>query len=442
MYQYPSYKKSGVRWIGDIPQHWRVIRLKYSDTVIMGQSPKSADYIYEQSGLPFLQGNADFTKLHPIPRVWCDTASKISHVNDVLVSVRAPIGAVNIADQDYGIGRGLCAIRGNESDFKLLFYIFNAIKEELHSIGTGSTYTAVSANDVKNLYIPNIPLLEQRSIIDFLNHKTSQIDTLIDKKKRQIELLQEQRMALINNSVTKGLNPEVPMKDSGVEWLGEIPIHWQPRIKLTMLAQDARNTIANGPFGSNLLVSELIDAGIPVIYIRDIRNGIYKRISASYVTQVKAQELDYYRVDSGDLLIAKVGDPPGTAAIYPDDEPAGIVTQDVVRIKVKREKANPNYLVFLINSHTGQAIIEQITIESTRSRFPLGDFKNIRIPLPPIAEQTKIVEYLTTNLLSQDIAINKLQDLLTFLLEYREVLISEAVTGRIDVRNGWTHNEQ
>jgi len=159
MKAYPVYKKSEIRWIGNIPNHWEVIRVKHSDIVIMGQSPNSNDYNLEDIGLPFLQGNADFTKLHPRPRVWCDTANKIAEKDDVLVSVRAPIGSVNIADQAYGIGRGLCAIRSNSTFSTLLFYFFIALNEELNSIGTGSTYTAISVDDVKNTHILKIPPL-------------------------------------------------------------------------------------------------------------------------------------------------------------------------------------------------------------------------------------------------------------------------------------------
>lgn len=161
--KYSEYKASGVEWLGDVPKHWSLKRLKYVDGVIMGQSPSSDDYNISEIGLPFLQGNADFTKLHPKPRIWCDVPNKISQKDDILLSVRAPVGAVNISDRRYGIGRGLCAIRAKSSFPKLLYYFTVSLKEELNSIATGSTYTAVSIDEVKNIIVPSIPTEEQRA---------------------------------------------------------------------------------------------------------------------------------------------------------------------------------------------------------------------------------------------------------------------------------------
>jgi len=227
MKPYLKYKDSGIEWIGEIPEHWEVTKLKYSDKVIMGQSPNSDDYNDTNEGLPFLQGNADFKTLFPKPKVWCETANKIAEKEDVLLSVRAPIGAANIADQSYGIGRGLCAIRSNKSLAKLLFYLALSLNDELNSIGTGSTYTAVSIDDIANVIIPIIPPIEQQSIATYIDRKTHLIDTLIEKKQKLIDILKEQRAAIINQAVTKGLNPDVKQKDSGIEWLGAIPEHWE-----------------------------------------------------------------------------------------------------------------------------------------------------------------------------------------------------------------------
>ncbi|KAA3598709.1 MAG: hypothetical protein DWQ06_11130 [Calditrichaeota bacterium] len=115
MKKYPNYKDSGVEWLGEIPEHWEAKKLKFSDLVIMGQSPDSKDYNTEKKGFPFLQGNADFQEVFPSPRIWCENVRKMANENDILLSVRAPIGAVNIANEIYGIGRGLSAIRSKNS---------------------------------------------------------------------------------------------------------------------------------------------------------------------------------------------------------------------------------------------------------------------------------------------------------------------------------------
>lgn len=180
--QYPAYKPSGIEWIGEIPDHWEVKKLKYHDDAIMGQSPSSDDYNYIGIGLPFIQGNAEFKELHPEPKLWCEAANKVAIADDILVSVRAPIGAVNIADQKIGIGRGLCAIRAKQHIYKFLYYHFVTLNEELNSIGTGSTYTAISAEEVKNVLLISPTISEQTAIANYLDKKTAQIDSLIEKK--------------------------------------------------------------------------------------------------------------------------------------------------------------------------------------------------------------------------------------------------------------------
>jgi type I restriction enzyme, S subunit len=158
-------------------------------------------------------------------------------------------------------------------------------------------------------------------------------------------------------------------------------------IPLSNAADATRGSFVNGPFGSDLLTNELQDEGVPVIYIRDIRNGEYLRVSRVSVSERKARELAVCAVQGGDVLLAKVGDPPGIAAVYPTGEPAGIVTQDVVRIRVAREVAVPEFLAAYLNSSIGKQKVAGITVEATRARFSLKDLKRVTIELPPVELQ-------------------------------------------------------
>jgi len=174
------------------------------------------------------------------------------------------------------------------------------------------------------------------------------------------------------------------------------------RVALEELATDERNSFVNGPFGSDLLTSELTDSGVPVIYIRDISSGRYERISSVFVTPAKAVELRFCNAKPGDVLVAKVGDPPGIAAIYPAAEPEGIVTQDVIRIRTNTEIVSAFYLQGFLNSRLAHQEMTKIMVEGTRLRFSLGHFKEISVPAPPLALQQKFaglverVEYLRT----------------------------------------------
>jgi type I restriction enzyme S subunit len=198
---YPEYKDSGVEWFCKIPEHWLSTRLKFESTVNMGQSPNSEDCNQDGYGLPFLQGNAEFGFRSPLPKQYCDIPRKVANMGDMLFSVRAPVGALNIADQKYGIGRGLCAITSNgmlNSDF--LWWLIPVIKSELNAVSTGSTFEAVSAEQVENVVFFRPLLVEQQQIANFLDHETAKIDTLIEKQQQLIQLLKEKRQAVISSS--------------------------------------------------------------------------------------------------------------------------------------------------------------------------------------------------------------------------------------------------
>jgi type I restriction enzyme S subunit len=161
------------------------------------------------------------------------------------------------------------------------------------------------------------------------------------------------------------------------------------RVALEELASDERNSFVNGPFGSDLLTSELTESGVPVVYIRDISSGRYERTRSVFVSPEKAADLEFCNAKPGDVLVAKVGDPPGIAAVYPEGEVEGIVTQDVIRIRPKTESVSAHYLQAFLNSRLARTETSKIMVEGTRLRFSLGQFKEILVPLPPLLLQKK-----------------------------------------------------
>ncbi len=156
---YSAYKPSDVPWLSDVPEHWEVRRLKEAATTIAGQAPPSGIVSEYLDYSPFLQGNAEFGRMHPSARLACETPPKWAKAGDILLSVRAPVGALNVADQDYGIGRGLCAVRTQPSLRGLFtYYILGVANQELLRLSTGSTYDAVTVGIVRELAIPLPPL--------------------------------------------------------------------------------------------------------------------------------------------------------------------------------------------------------------------------------------------------------------------------------------------
>ena len=424
MKPYPKYKESGIEWVGKVPEHWEVKKLKNTDEVIMGQSPSSEDYNHTYTGLPFLQGNAEFTNIHPIPKIWCGTANKIAIKGDVLLSVRAPVGAVNIADQIYAIGRGLCAIRANKSNKKYLYYIFISLNDELNSIGTGSTYTAISVDEVRNVILPCPPFSEQSNIDFYISRKTSQIDTLIEKKQKLIELLKEYRIAIINQAVTKGLNPDVPMKDSGIEWLGEVPEHWI----ITKLGYLCRN-ILDGPHFS----PSYLDEGILFLSARNIKVDRWSLDDAKYISLKDYQEFcKRITPEIGDILYTK-GGTTGIARVVDLEEPFQVWVHVAV-LKLLKNKVTPYFLTYSLNSPPCYEQSQLYTRGATNNDLGLARMANIILALPPIIEQEVISEYLKSKTSKLNSIIDKQQQQIDLLKEYRTTLISDVVTGKIDVR--------
>ena len=433
MKPYSAYKDTGVNWIGKLPSHWNSVRIKYSDNVIMGQSPSSDDYNLEQIGLPFLQGNADFTELHPLPRVWCSTANKIAQEGDVLLSVRAPIGAVNISDQSYGIGRGLCAIRAIKTNPKLLFYFLHAMHEELNSNGTGSTYTAISADDVRNTFIPNIPYSEQQAIADFLDRKTAQIDTLIEKKQRQIDLLQEQRTALINYAVTKGLDPYVTVKDAGADGIDKIPSHWNIKQLRHIIKEGTSITYGIVQAGPDY------EGGIPYIRTQDMAGSELPRQGYLRTSPEIDKSYERSKVYSGDIVIA-IRATVGKALIVPDYLNGANLTQGTAKVSVSSAAYN-RFVYYAINSDNCQNQISSISKGVTFREITLYMLRRVAIPFPPLAEQVQIADYIDKKAYEIDVAIDRVRKEIELMQEYRTALISEAVTGKIDVREWRTVHE-
>ena len=200
----PHLKPSGVEWLGEVPEHWEVLPTKHASRIVMGQSPPSDTYQDEPVERPFLQGNAEFGPSSPTPKWYCDAAPKVVEAGALLLSVRAPVGALNAADQTYGIGRGLCGVVANPDRLEQRFawWTLHVTRRALEPLAVGSTYDAVSAAEVGELCLPLPPLDEQRAIAAYLDRETERIDALVAKKRLLIERLEEYRTALITAAVT------------------------------------------------------------------------------------------------------------------------------------------------------------------------------------------------------------------------------------------------
>lgn len=193
-------KDSGIEWIGEIPKHWNLVPLKYLSQITMGQSVSGDDILVEENGYDFLQGCAEFGNITPKAKYWSINPNKIARRGSILMSVRAPVGKINKADKNYGIGRGLCALYSNNNDY--LYYLLLSSEDRLLLYSNGSTYDAVTVSTISNFKVVIPPNNEQTEIVNYLDSKCKTIDDAINSKKRQLEILEEYRKSLIYEYVT------------------------------------------------------------------------------------------------------------------------------------------------------------------------------------------------------------------------------------------------
>lgn len=439
--KYSEYKDSGVEWLGSVPAHWGISQSRRMFAV-RSEPALASDRMLTASQKYGVLFQSDFVEREGrrVVEVILGTEN-LKHVepNDFIISMRSFQGGIE-----------WCKLRGSTSFHYVMLkpvkHVWPAFFAHLFKSGQyiqALRRTTDLIRDGQELRysnfaqvdLPIVPVDEQKAIAVFLDQETRKIDVLIAEQEKLLSLLAEKRQATISHAVTRGLNRDAPMKDSGVAWLGDVPAHWGNSKKLLDLAQGHRHSFVNGPFGSDLLTSELVSNGVPVIYIRDIKLRGYLRVSEWCVTPEKAEQLNFCNVIPGDVLVAKVGDPPGLAAVYPEGEVDGIVTQDVIRLRLDPVKAKAEYIRWLLNSKYGQTQIDHISVESTRTRVGLGEYKQLRFFVPPLYEQTAISDFLEAETTKLDALKAEAERAIDLLKERRSALIAAAVTGKIDVRN-------
>ncbi|MCK0713920.1 restriction endonuclease subunit S [Chromohalobacter sarecensis] len=448
---YPKYKDSGVEWLGAVPAHWQVQPLKTQFQVVGGSTP-SADEEYwggqvtwvtpaDLSSLPSLEVGASARQITAKGLASCGATLVPS--GSLVLSTRAPIGSLAIASVPLCTNQGcktLVPARGKEARF--FAYLLRNCTQALNVRGKGTTFLELSGDELSSFKVTVPPQSEQAIISHFLNHETARIDALVEEQQRLIELLKEKRQAVISHAVTKGLDANVPMKDSGVQWLGEVPEHWEV-IKLGLIASEK----CDGPFGSALKSEHYTDHGVRVIRLQNIKSGRYNDSDSAYIDE------GYYNrsiaksdVASGDVLIAGLGDERnivGRACVAPFGIEPAMVKADCFRFRLIQDTASPEFVAEQLSSGA-EADAGVMASGSTRSRIPLSTMSTRKVALPPMKEQVEICKHLRDVKNAFDLLSREASLAIKLLEERRSALISAAVTGKIDVR-GWKaeqHSEQ
>ncbi len=442
---YPAYKDSGIEWLGGIPAHWEVKRLKYAVNLNPASTEaRTHDDSLEVSFVPMEAvgeyGGLELVTTKPIRDVY--DGYTYFREGDVLVAKITPCfengkgaiatGLVNkIA---FGTTELHILRTKRTTNRQFLFYL--SMGDAFRKLGQAEMYGAGGQKRVPESFIADLlhplpPLPEQRAIAAFLDRETARIDTLVEKKERLIELLQEKRSALISHAVTRGLDPDVPTKDSGIQWLGEIPVHWEVR-KIKSLLVCRKGAIKTGPFGSQLHSFEMTHSDIKVfnqrtVIDRDIWTGV------NYISMAKFNELQAFEAFPGDLLITTRGTI-GRCLIIPFEAPRGILHPCLMRIQIDSKHAYDHYIELVIEkSGLTLAQLQLMSHATTIDVIYSDSLKETLLSIPPLPEQRVIAAFLDRETAKIDALATKVREAIDRLKELRSALISAAVTGKIDV---------
>lgn len=269
------------------------------------------------------------------------------------------------------------------------------------------------------------PTAEQTEITGFLDRETAKIDALVEEQKRLIELLKEKRQAVISQAVTKGLHPNVPMKDSGVEWLGQVPAHWDVR-----RVNSVSTRITNGYVGPTRDI--LVDEGIRYLQSLHIKGNRIRFDDSYFVTEQWSNEHSKSILETGDLLIVQTGDI-GQATVV-TDEFAGCNCHALIIVSQLRQVVLGEYLGWVFNSDYGRNSLLSIQTGALHPHLNCGNVKDVAVPVPPMSEQAQIVQHCAMETAAIDELMSTAEAAVGLLAERRAALISAAVTGKIDVR--------
>lgn len=425
---YPSYKPSGVAWLGDVPEHWAIRRLKYTADLI-NVKVDGADNNLPYTGLEHIESWTG-KRVSPNGDATSEGQANLYHRGDVLFGKLRPyLAKAHAADSD-GICTGeLLVLRPKVVQQKFLVdYVLNP---DFVAIVDSSTYGAkmprANWDFIGNLPALVPPLPEQRSIAAFLDRETARIDALIEKKRRQIELLQEKRSALIRHAVTKGLDPDAKMKDSGIEWLGEIPAHWGTR-RLRYLGY-CQNGINIG--------AEKFGTGYPFVSYGDVYNNSALPVVGSGLVESSDADRTRYSVEAGDVFFTRTSETIeeiGFSSVCFKTIPDAVFAGFLIRFRPVGKTLDIGFSEFYFRSdHLRAFFVKEMNLV-TRASLSQDLLKDMPVLLPPIEEQAQIASILNQKMTQITFLIKKIHDSIIKLQEHRTALISAAVTGKIDVR--------
>ena len=443
--KYDRYKNSGVEWLGEVPEHWEVGHVKRLATKITDGShisPETENGVYAFISTKDVRNDSlDFDNClrtsvenyEYLVRTGCKPIA-----GDVLFSKDGTIGRTVVIkeDRDFVVASSLIIISPDQNILSSVFLNYlcqsSTIASQVECFVKGAGLPRLSIQNLLRIIGVFPPLPEQRSIATFLDRETTKIDELIAEQRQLIDLLKEKRQAVISHAVTKGLNPDAPMKDSAIEWLGEVPEHWEAvRIKYILKSLEQGWSPQCENFSAE-------DSGWGVLKVGCVNGGVFnpdenKALPAAF------SPVPELAICVGDVLISRANtrELVGSAAVALADYPNLLLCDKLYRLRLIADLCNPEFLVLYLSTPQARSQLELAASGASSSMLNIGQATVLEMfmPLPTIEEQIQITSYVGNE-------ANKFQDLISeahhaiaLLQERRTALISAAVTGKIDVRS-------
>jgi type I restriction enzyme S subunit len=439
---YIEYKDSGIEWLGEIPKHWETAPLKHIVDINpdkLRSKDVSDDFVIRYVDIGNVNSMGEVESEEEMR--FGDAPSRARNIvqdGDTAVStVRTYLKAIAYMDnppENRIVSTGFAVLRPSEKLHPPFLGRLASTPEFVDTIvanSTGVSYPAINTSRLGDLPVWMPPLSEQRTIAAYLDRKTAQIDTLIAKKQRLIDLLQEQRTAVINRAVTQGLDPDAPMQDSGIEWLGEVPAHWS----VTKLKFKAKS-VNTGSTPSTKQREYYDDGQVDWYSPGDFRDRVYLNSSKRKITELALQKGSAPLFEPGTVLIVGIGATLGKVGIVADR----CSSNQQINAVAFKDDYNSHYGVHYLNS-----ISSVLTSWSNSATLPIlnqTQTKELPVPVPPKEEQDDIVQYIYRIDEKTHVLVDREIRAIELLRELRTSLISEVVTGKIDVRDEVSEQEE
>lgn len=435
MQRYDSYKDSGIQWLGEIPSHWEVKRIASLGFFSKGGGFSRNDLV-EEDGLPailygdiYTKYNIEASKIISKVKYEVEKYSVLAHKGDLLMTgsgeTKEDIGKTIVLKTDSYIGGDVIRFSQKGHDSKFLSYFLNSQYAKAYRFreAKGEIIVHIYASALKNMYISLPPFPEQQAIASYLDTATAKIDEAIAQQQKMIDLLNERKQIIINNAVTKGLNQNAKMKPSGIDWIGNIPKHWEVN-RLKALTTNMRN----GYVGPTRNLYQ--DAGVPYIQSLHVKNGtIDFNKKEYYVSPQWANK--HPKIYKDDLVIVQTGDIGNTAIIT--EEFNGCNCHALIIVKVNKEIVIPEYLCFYLRSKVGKELMLQTKTGALLPHLNTTEIGTTIVIVPTIEEQRDIVNYLKEEMQKVESLIKIFEKQITLLQERKQIIINDVVTGKVKV---------